>query len=59
MVWSGGLSERMFDLLVCLRKIVWPDLWSAEQMVWSGGPPDKNSSRRRRKTENCKERNNN
>ena len=58
MVWSGGLSERMFDLLVCLRKIVWSDLWSAEQMVWPGGPPDKNSSRRRRKTENCKERNN-
>ena len=59
MVWSGGLSEGMFGLLVCLRKIVWSDLWSAEQMVWSSGPPDKNSSRRRRKAENCKERNNN
>ena len=56
---SGGLSEGMFGRLVCLRKIVWSDLWSAEQMVWSGGLPDKNSSRRRRKAENCKERNNN
>ena len=56
---SGGLSEGMFGRLVCLSKMVWSDLWSAEQMVWSGGLPDKNSSRRRRKAENCKERNNN
>ena len=62
MVWSGGLSGGVFGLLVCLRKIVWSDLWSAEQMVWSGVLVVcliKNSPRRRRKAENCKERNNN